>query len=497
MTLLWYDLETFGRNPRFDRIAQFAALRTDDGFRPLEEPAVLYGKLSPDYLPDPLACLITGITPQEVNAKGLVEAEFVRAVDAHLSRPGTCAVGFNSIAFDDEFIRNLYYRNFFDPYRREWADGNSRWDILDLVRATRDLRPEGIEWPVNAEGKPSVKLELLTEANDLAHEHAHDALSDVYATVAVAKLIHEKQPKLFEWAFRHRSKDRARTLIDLAERTPLVHTAAAYYSGKGNTTLVCPLVTDPERRSVVHAFDLRFDPEPLLTLPEDEIRRRLYTPSAELAAEGLERIPLKGIAMNKAPFLAPRNVLTEDAASRLGIDVPLALERWERLRRDTGIVAKLRKVFSETPDWGAVDDPDLQIYDRFFPDEDRAVLEVIRNTAPEDLGDLRPRAKDSRIPEMLRRYRGRNYPETLNAEETERWRSFCASRILFPPIPEASDLGEYRKRLAAWRDSEELEASKKPVVKALEEYGDALEAALLATPGGGKAAGTEESAAAD
>jgi exodeoxyribonuclease-1 len=177
MTLLWYDLETFGRNPRYDRIAQFAAIRTDDRFVPMEEPVVLYGKLSPDYLPDPLACLITGITPQEANSKGLCEAELVRAIDVHLSRPGTCALGYNTIAFDDEFIRNLYYRNFHDPYKREWADGNSRWDILDLARAARDLRPEGIHWPVTEDGKPTVKLELLTQANHLSHEHAHDALS--------------------------------------------------------------------------------------------------------------------------------------------------------------------------------------------------------------------------------------------------------------------------------------------------------------------------------
>ncbi len=479
MTLLWYDLETYGRNSRFDRISQFAAVRTDDKFQVLEEPVVLYGKLSPDYLPDPLACLITGITPVETNPKGLVESELTRAIDTHLSRPGTCALGFNTIAFDDEFIRNLYYRNFHDPYKREWSSGNSRWDILDLARATRDLRPDGIEWPVTEDGKPSVKLELLTKANGLSHEHAHDALSDVYATIAVARLIHEKQPKLFEWAFRHRTKDQARTLIDLADRTPIVHTSSAYYSEKGNTTLVCPLVTDPERRNVIHSFDLRFDPEPLLTLPEDEIRRRIFTSSAELAAEGIERIPIKGIAINKSPFLAPRTVLTDEAAGRLGIDVPTAMERWERLRRDTELVSKLRKVFSEKPDWGNVDDPDLQIYDRFFPDEDKAVLEVIRNTKPEELGKLRIAARDPRVPEMLRRYIGRNYPEILDDEGRRRWKSFCASRILFPPIPDVSDLGEYRKRLAAWKESEDLEAEKKPIIKALEEYGDYLENEVL------------------
>ena len=479
MTLLWYDLETFGRNPRFDRIAQFAALRTDDSFRPLDDPVVFYGKLSPDYLPDPLACLLNGITPQEVNAKGMVEADLVRAVDVHMSRPGTCTLGYNSIGFDDEFIRNLYYRNFYDPYRREWADGNSRWDVLDLVRAARDLRPEGISWPSTEDGNPSVKLERLTRANNLQHDHAHEALSDVYATIAVARLIHEKQPKLFEWAWKHRTKDMARTLIDLEDRTPVVHTSSIHSGERGNTTLVSPLVTDPERRNIVYAFDLRFDPEPLFSLSEEDIRRRLFTPSAELAAEGVKRIPLKGIAMNKAPFLAPKSVLTPEAAGRLGIDLVAAEEHWKRLKQSDGLAGKMRRVFSQSPDWGSVDDPDLQIYDRFFPDEDKAVLERIRNTAPGDLGRLNIKPKDPRIPEMLRRYVGRNYPDTLDEENRRRWRSFSASRILFPPIPEASDLGEYRKRLAAWMKSDDLEPAKKPIVKALQDYGDFLEKKLL------------------
>jgi exodeoxyribonuclease-1 len=332
---------------------------------------------------------------------------------------------------------------------------------------------------VNDEGKSTVKLELLTKANGLSHEKAHDALSDVHATIAVAKLIHEKQPKLFEWAFTHRTKDRARTLIDLADRTPIVHTSSVYYSGKGNTTLVCPLITDPERRNVIHCFDLRFSPEPLLTLSADEIRRRIFTPNAELEAEGLERIPLKGIAINKAPFLAPRSVLTGEAAERLGIDIPRAMGYWKALRSDTELVAKLRDVFSVKQTWSNVDDPDLQIYERFFPDEDKKVLEQIRNTEPEELGKLRLNARDPRLPEMLRRYIGRNYPEVLDVEGRKRWKSFCASRILFPPIPDVSDLGEYRKRLASWRESGELEAEKKPIIKALEDYGDYLEKEVL------------------
>ena len=479
MTLLWYDLETFGRYGKYDRIAQFAAIRTDENFNPLEEPVVLYGKLSMDYLPDPKACLITGITPQEVNAKGLVEAELVRQIDTLFSRPGTCALGYNSIAFDDEFIRNLYYRNFYDPYRREWANGNSRWDMLDLARAARDLRPDGINWPVNSEGKPSVQLELLTEANGLTHDHAHDAISDVEATIAVGKLIREKQPKLYNWAWNHRTKNQLKPLINLEDRTPILHTSFQHYSEKGYTTLLCPLITDPAMNNTVHAFDLRSDPEPLLTLPEDELRRRLFTPSEEQKSSNLERIPLKPIALNKAPFIAPREALSKEAANRLGIDISLANTRWKQLKSNIQIAAKLRRVFSKAPEWGSLDDPDLQIYDKFFPDEDKSKLEQIRNTPPEGLQSLNIQTRDSRIPEMLRRYIGRNYPHTLDKEGLRRWKSFCASRILMPPMPGTTDLGEYRKHITAWMENNELEASKKPILKALWEYGIYLEQELM------------------
>ncbi len=480
MTLLWYDIETFGLHSRYDRIAQFAALRTDEAFNPLEDPIVLYGKLSPDYLPDPLACLKTGITPQQVNKCGLFEAELIREIDSHFSRPGTCVLGFNNIAFDDEFIRNLYYRNFYDPYRREWAEGNSRWDILNVVRAARDFRPEGINWPFNEEGRPSVKLELMSGANNLAHTHAHDALSDVQATIALAKLIHDKQPKLFEWAWQHRTKNQIRPLIDLDNRTPLAHTSSIHYTRYGYSTLVCPLVTDPHIQNTIYVFDLRYDPEPLLSLPVEEIRKRLHTSIEELSAEGLTPIPLKAMAINKSPFLAPRAVFSDKVAARLGIDLAQVDEHWKKLKKAPQITAKLRQVFGNTPEWGSIDDPDMQIYDRFFPDEDKGILEIIRNAQPAKLPGMNINCKDSRIPEMLRRYIGRNYPQYLDEESKHRWKSFCASRILFPPIPAASDLGKYKKRIAAWMSNDTLEAEKKPILKALKEYGADLEQELLA-----------------
>lgn len=481
MTLLWYDLETFGKNPRWDRVAQFAAVRTNDRFEPIEDPIVLYCRITPDYVPDPYACLITGITPQETLEKGLREYDFIKAIDKEFSRPGTCVAGYNSIRFDDEFIRSLYYRNFFDPYRREWADGNSRWDILDLVRATHDLRPEGINWPRHEDGRPLFKLEKLSEANGIVHEHAHDALSDVYATIGMAKLVSDKQPKLFRWVFHNRKKDDLRRIINLDTREPVVHTSGMLTSLKGCTTLMAPLVTDPVVRNMVHCFDLRHDPAPLLELPVEEIRRRVFTSSKQLAEEGVERIPLKSIHMGKCPVVAPLSTLDDGAAERLGIDRDACMKHWDQLLSDPSLLQKVRKVFEkEKPAFPSEEDPDLQIYSGgFFRDDDKARLRIIHETPPEELKTLTLNFHDSRISEMLRRFIGRNFPQTLDEEEMRIWKSSCAARILFPKARDVVDHGEFMKILEQLKYSTDVTPQQKLVVRALAEYEKILKDQVL------------------
>ncbi len=473
MTFLWYDLETFGKNPRWDRVAQFAAVRTNEKFEVIEDPVVLYCRITPDYIPDPYACLVTGITPQETLEKGLREYDFIKAVDRELSRPGTCVVGYNSIRFDDEFIRNLYYRNFMDPYRREWADGNSRWDILDLVRATHDLRPEGINWPRRDDGGPLFKLEKLTEANGISHEHAHDALSDVYATIAMAKLIADKQPRLYSYFFENRQKDKLKKIINLDTREPVVHTSGMFTSALGCTTLVAPLVVDPMISSSVHCFDLRYDPSPLMELSIEEIRRRIFTPRRELEEEGLERIPLKDIHLGKCPVVAPMATLDEAAAERLGIDRELCLKHSRILNADPSLLQKIREVFNQDKSkyYPVDDDPDLQIYSGgFFRNDDRIRMDIIHRTPPEELKHQTLNFFDPRIPEMLRRFIGRNFPQTLDEEEMKAWKSSCAGRILFPKARGAVDHREYLKILEDLKYSTDVTPEQKLVVKELEQY---------------------------
>ena len=259
-TFYWHDYETFGADPSRDRPVQFAGLRTDFDLNPVGEPLVLFARPADDVLPQPEACLVTGISPQQALEKGLPESEFIGRIERELARPGTCGVGYNSLRFDDEVTRYTLYRNFHEPYAREWQNGNSRWDLIDLVRTANALRPEGIEWPLREDDLPSFRLEDLTAANGISHESAHDALSDVRATIALARLVRERQPRLYDYVLRHRDKRSAQALLDIATMKPVLHVSGMFGAQRHNIALIVPLALHPVNRNEVICYDLDADP---------------------------------------------------------------------------------------------------------------------------------------------------------------------------------------------------------------------------------------------
>lgn len=468
-TFYFHDYETFGVNPRRDRPSQFAGIRTDEGFNPQGVPSVAYCQPAPDFLPDPLACIITGITPQIALDKGVREAEFAALIHAQLAQPQTCALGYNTLRFDDEVTRHLLYRNLYDPYAREWQNGNSRWDLIDLVRTARALRPEGIQWP-EVEGRPSFKLEHLSAANGLLHEAAHDALSDVYATIALAKLLKAKQPRLFEFVWHNHGKQAAAGLLGLGTYQPLLHVSEKYPSARGCLAVVVALAAHPANSNGVVVFDLGADPAPLLELSAEAIRQRLYTATADLP-EGEARIPLKTVHLNKSPVLAPMSALRPQDAERWSIDLPRCSAHLETVKNAVGLAEKLREVFA--PKDLAQSDVDVALYDGFIGDRDRNTLARLRVLSPHQLAQARAGFDDPRLPELLFRYRARNWPETLTIDETRRWQDLRRSRL------SDSILDEYRQKLHTLRTEFAGESGKLAVLEALEAYGNALCEQLL------------------
>ncbi|AFP84924.1 exodeoxyribonuclease I [secondary endosymbiont of Ctenarytaina eucalypti] len=418
-TFLVHDYETFGTHPALDRPAQFASIRTDSQFKTLDKPKILFCRPANDYLPEPEAVLMTGITPQKALQDGVTEAEFARCIYLLFNVAGTCILGYNNVCFDDEITRNLFFRNFYDPYGWSWKHGNSRWDILNVVRACYALRPEGVAWPLNTEGLPSFRLKHLTRANNIEHTNAHDAMTDVYATLEVAKLIRLAQPKLFNYLYRHRGKHQLKKLINIRQMTPLVHVSGLFGAARGNTAWIAPLAWHPNNPNALIVCDLSGDTRALADCNSEMLRTRLYTRRAELGSN--PAVPLQLVHLNKCPVLAPANTLRRIDAERLGIHREHCLETLQWLKSRPEVKKKVISIFSENTSFISSSNVDTTLYDGFFSDADYAMMSILQTTSPEHLHSLDLSCVDPRLTPLLFRYRARNFPHTLNHDEQLRW----------------------------------------------------------------------------
>ncbi|MBB3047740.1 exodeoxyribonuclease-1 [Litorivivens lipolytica] len=426
-TFYWHDYETWGADPSVDRASQFAGVRTDADLNVIGEPLMIYNRPTPDCVPHPEACLVTGITPQEALEKGVSEREFIAAIHRELAQPGTVGVGYNSIRFDDEVTRYTLYRNFYDPYAREWQNGNARWDLIDVVRLCCALRPEEIEWPIGDNGAVSFKLELLTAANGLSHESAHDALSDVYATIELARILKTRKPKLFDYALELRKKQNVARLLDLNKQKPLLHISSRYPASRFCSALVMPLAMHPVNKNSVIAVDLMADPEPLLELPAAKVAERVFSRAEDLE-EGVERIPLKEIHLNRSPMLATLNLLDAAAQERLQIDMARCEAHWQQISK-VDLRSKLNDIYSQR-EFAEPSDPERMLYSGgFFSREDRSLMDDVLKSSGSELAQTTFPFSDKRLPELLFRYRARNFPDTLSEEEQAHWREFCHQRV--------------------------------------------------------------------
>ncbi len=466
----WHDYETFGVDPSRDRPMQFAGLRTDLDLNMVGEPLVLFCKPAADMLPHPEACLVTGITPQRALAEGICEADFIRQIHAELSRPGTCGVGYNTIRFDDEVTRYTLYRNFYDPYEREYKNGNSRWDIIDMVRLTHALRPEGIEWPLREDGLPSFKLEHLTAANGIDHGSAHDALSDVEATIAFARLIRHKQPRMFEHVLSQRHKQAIFETLDIRAMRPVLHVSGKFGAQRNNIALVAPVAMHPVNKNEVICVDLSVDPAHLADMSVEEIGRYLFCARDELP-DGMRRPAIKNIRVNRCPVVLTPRLLDAETAERLNIDIARNLEHAKALRRVSGLSEKLQQVFAHR-NFQEITDPDRMLYSGgFFSEADKRTMGRVRVAGATQLGEENFVFEDKRLPELLFRYRARNYPESLSPEERAQWEEFRFQYLTDPTAGASLTLEVYQERI---RQMLESHAGRAELLENLLDYGDQL-----------------------
>ena len=477
-TFYWHDYETFGADPSRDRPVQFAGLRTDQDLNPVGEPLVLYSRPADDFLPQPQACLVTGISPQLALAKGVPESAFIEAIHRELALPGTCSVGYNSLRFDDEVTRYTLYRNFYEPYGREWQNGNSRWDLIDLVRTAYALRPDGIEWPLREDGLASFRLQDLTTANGIAHEAAHDALSDVHATIAIARLVRERQPRLYDYVLRHRDKRSVQALLDIERMKPVLHVSGMFGAQRHNIALIVPLALHPVNRNEVICYDLSADPAPLMELAPEQLGELLFSRTADLP-EGTERPGIKSVHINRCPVLVTAKMADPATAERLGISGQRCREHLAALRnyrdRDSkAFVQKIQAIFTGRQ-FEPVTDPDRMLYSGgFFSQHDKKAMEEVRACSPDELTASSFPFEDSRLPEMLFRYRARNFPQSLSSDELAQWEEYRFQRLTEPEAGASICMEEFQATIEQLLASNTLEPSQQELMQQLQDYGDSL-----------------------
>lgn len=471
-TFFWYDLETSSISPRDGRVMQFAGQRTNLDLELVGEPVNVLIKLSEDILPEPEAILVTGITPQSTIQDGITEVEFMKLFSAEVAIPGTIFVGYNTVRFDDEFMRFMHYRNFYDAYEWEWKEGRSRWDLLDLVRTTRALRPDGINWPMTDDGKPTNRLELLTKANGLDHENAHDALNDVIASIAVARLIHDKQPKLFDWLLNMRDKKDVKKFLH-ANQT-CIYTSGKYANETEKTSAVRVLHTDDSKGSIV--YDLRHDPTEFLNMTAEQLADRWrYNREPDAPA----RLPVKSIKYNRCPALSPMGILSDKAVQ-------------ERLKVTPGLIEKHLGILSGSPEfsmnvvkardlmdveraeqWGNEEqDVDVALYGGdFFGAGDKRLMDVVRATDPDELTSVASDFTDERLNKLVPRYKARNYPSKLTDEERKEWEAYRHHVLL--DGGNDSRMAKYMKRLTDLLESN-TDKDKKYLLEELQLYAESI-----------------------
>ena len=468
-TLYWHDYETSGASPANDRPWQFAGVRTNLDLEIIGEPLTVYAKPSLDVLPHPTAIRVTGISPYECEEKGLTEQGFIARIHDELSQPGTCGVGYNSLRFDDEVTRYSLWRNFYDPYAREYSRGNSRWDLIDIVRAFYALRPNSLQWPKHPDGSPSFKLEDLTAANGLEHGAAHDAMSDVTATLALARALRAADEALFDRLLGQRFKARVEAMVDTHRMTPLVHVSGLFGTDRHCLGVIVPLAIHPDFKSDVICADITREPS-FLDMSVEEIQKRLFAKKEDLNSPD-DRPSLMTIKVNRAPVLLPMSDISPEAAQRLGLNgdrlrTHLSQLRAAREARGTAFTAECQDVFRSAA--RSVDaNPDTALYGNFVPKEDRGLIQEVRDASPAELRDRRFAFSDSRLPELLFRYRARNWPEILSGAERSQWQEYCRTQW---ETSEHLNLETFRSALESEMQAENLSEKQTNALADLERW---------------------------
>lgn len=462
----WYDLETSGTSNSQDQIYQFAAIKTDRDLNIIPHTEVnIMCKPRPDVVPHPMAFLTHGIDINQLKMNGMTEFELAAFVhDYMLSSSGNIISGYNNMAFDDIFLRQLMYRNMQPPYEHEYKDGNSRFDAFKYIQMIYAFRPDILEWAKNEDGGVSMKLDAMAQANGIVHENAHDALSDVHATIGITKIVKERNPRSFDFFLNLMDKDLNRSIM--SRKQPLLHVSGIFGRDVRNTSMILPVAIDKGNKNKFLCIDLRQDPTDMLAMSSAEIKKYLFTKRSELP-EGHPIVPAIGVQTNNLPVIMDaKSTLSSGLADRLSLDLDACYQNMEKIQGNREFMTTLQNAFlnSKEPPKDAYE----QLYSNGFINNNDARIRhtltaVTGNNGNRDTFSIETesthvaamRMQDSiRHQELITRSKwGNFYQELIESEnfspaELYQWSKYLVSRLTSNEGHSGLTVDEYASELA-------------------------------------------------
>lgn len=402
MNFAFFDLETTGTSPAFDHPLQFAAILTDAEFREIER-VNLRCRLAPHIIPSPQALAVTGVRPHQLVDHDLPSLfEFAQALTALVSRWSPAIwTGFNSIRFDEEMLRQMFYQNLQPEIFATQFNGNTRFDIMTAVFAVFQRRPDLLEWPVDETGRVRFKLDRLAPENGFEGHNAHDALGDVEATIHLARLITERAPDLWQQLLANRDKSYVQAQLDEFEPVELIE---RFGGGPPKAIMGCLCGYAVKNQNQAYLFDLdALDPQELITVSAADL----------MAAMDAEPRPLRSISINKVPMLLPPATVTDEQRRRAQ-----ALAEAPELRQR--LIAAMAARYPADPDT-APQYVEQQIFNGFYSWNDKARLKEFQGADWPRRQEIVATFEDARLRQLGARLVAFHSPNLLSDSDRRRY----------------------------------------------------------------------------
>ncbi len=470
-TFLWFDIETTGIHTHTDRIVSFACQRTSLDFIPIEQPCLIYAKPTPDHLPHPAAVLTHRLTPQFLWQEGLSPSLFAKRIYQEFNESNTIAIGYNSIRFDDEFIRHLFYRNFYPSYKHT----AHRWDLFDVILTMKAIRPAGLAWASNN------SLKALCTANGIDASCAHTAAGDALLAQALAQKAAVAQPKLWNFLLAQRSKNALKPYTQTANPSPFLHVSRHFtHPSKGHSCMpVLPIIPDPYNANKIWVVNLVLAPEELLTLSSDELYTRLFVKSARTQPVGI-----KGFHLTRTPIALPWGSLQAPEWEALALSKKQSehhAKQW--LQHKDEFKEKLQQALArkkadhlEAP---TSDVDDALYHGKFLEYEDQAICQRIAHTLSyEKLKAFKPCFTDERLPKLFGRYMQHNHPQEATPERKAQWYRYCLKQLTTPSHPHRLTFEQFYDELATLELETQVSTQEQALLSDLRRFAQQLQKRL-------------------